>query len=65
MGPFAGRKKRYYSATETAQVLGISKQTLLRYEARGIFPKAHRNQVNQWREYTDIDIRTLRRIIGR
>lgn len=55
----------YYTATETASTLGISKQTLLRYEAKGIFPKASRNQVNGWREYTQNDIRKLRKIMGR
>lgn len=58
-------KKRYFTATEAAAALGISKQTLLRYESRGIFPKAIRNQVNRWREYTEIDIQTLRKILGR
>jgi len=59
------KKKRYYTANEVAAVLGISKQTLLRYEARGVFPKATRNRVNRWREYTPVDIRTLRQLIGR
>ena len=55
--------RAYYSATETATTLGISKQTLLRYEAKGIFPKPTRNQVNGWREYTQTDIRKLRKQI--
>ncbi len=59
------RERRYFTATSVAVTLGISKQTLLRYESRGIFPKANRNQVNGWREYTEEDIRTLRRILGR
>ena len=59
------QQRLYYSATETAANLGISKQTLLRYEAKGIFPKPTRNQVNGWREYTQTDIRKLRKIIGR
>ncbi len=59
------KRKRYYSAQEVAGALGISKQTLLRYEARGVFPKASRNRVNRWREYTAVDIRTLRKLIGR
>ena len=59
------KKKRYFTAQEVASLLGISKQTLLRYEARGVFPKANRNRVNRWREYTPVDIRTLRKLIGR
>ncbi|MCM8811814.1 MAG: MerR family transcriptional regulator [Candidatus Omnitrophica bacterium] len=58
-------KKVYLNATEAAATLGISKQTLLRYEGKGIFPKANRNQVNGWREYTEQDIQKLRKIIGR
>ncbi|MBI3615984.1 MAG: MerR family transcriptional regulator [Candidatus Omnitrophica bacterium] len=57
--------KKYFTATQVAATLGISKQTLLRYEARGLFPKATRNQLNRWREYTENDIQTLRKIMGR
>ena len=59
------KPERYYSATEVAKSLGISKQTLIRYEGKKIFPKASRNAVNRWREYTLQDIRTLRKILGR
>ena len=58
-------RNRYFSATEVAASLGISKQTLLRYEARGVFPKASRNRVNHWREYTENDIQELRKLMGR
>ena len=58
-------KRRYYTATQVATALGISKQTLLRYEARGAFPKAHRNRLNRWREYTQGDIQMLRKLMGR
>jgi len=56
---------RYYSAEKTAQFLGISKQTLIRYENKKVFPKPKRNAVNGWREYTEDDIRKLKAIIGR
>jgi len=58
-------KKKYFTATETAVALGISKQTLIRYEARGAFPKAQRNRLNRWREYTESDIQALRKLMGR
>ena len=58
-------QKKYFTATEAAAVLGISKQTLLRYEARGVFPKAHRNRLNSWREYTAGDIQELQKLMGR
>lgn len=58
-------KEKYYSVTETAQVLGISKQTLIRYENKKLFPAARRNALNGWREYTEDDIKKLRAIMGR
>lgn len=54
-----------YSVDEAARRLGLSKQTLLRYEKKGIFPRASRNRINHWREYTDEDIQRMRRILGR
>ncbi|MCD6080692.1 MAG: hypothetical protein B6D53_04750 [Candidatus Omnitrophica bacterium 4484_49] len=58
-------KKKYYSVQEVAEILGISKQTLLRYEKRGFFPKARRNPINGWREYTWNDVQRLKKILGR
>ena len=59
------RGRQYYTATEAASALGISKQTLLRYEAKGVFPKANRNRVNRWREYTETDIQQRQKLLGR
>ncbi len=59
------KKEKFYSATEAAEFLGISKQTLIRYENRKVFPKSKRNAVNGWREYTASEIRRLKDIIGR
>jgi len=58
-------KERYLSVTQTAQLLGISKQTLIRYENRKLFPAARRNALNGWREYTEDDVKNLRSIMGR
>ena len=54
-----------YRVNEVAQKLGISKQTLIRYEKKGIFPHSHRNRINHWREYTEEDVQKMARIIGR
>jgi len=54
-----------YTVDEAARRLGISKQTLVRYEKKGILPKAKRNRINQWREYTDKDIQKLAKAIGK
>lgn len=57
--------ERYYSVKETALLLGISKQTLIRYENKRLFPAAKRNALNGWREYTEEDIKKLKAIMGR
>lgn len=54
-----------YSVNEAAVRLGISKQTLLRYEKKGVFPRSRRNRINHWREYTEEDIQRMRQIMGR
>ena len=56
---------KFYNANQVSSILDISKQTLLRYEQKGIFPKARRNTVNNWREYTEEDVQRLRQIMGR
>ena len=56
---------KYYSAKEVAEILGISRQTLIRYEKKGIFPKPKRNRINHWREYTKADLEKLKNILGR
>lgn len=58
-------KQRYYSVEKAAQLLGISKQTLIRYENKSLFPNPRRNALNGWREYTEEDIKKLRVIMGR
>jgi DNA-binding transcriptional MerR regulator len=56
---------KYFSAVEVAEVLGISKQTLLRYEKKKIFPKAKRNLINKRREYNVGDIEIFKKLMGR
>lgn len=58
-------KQDYFNAQEVAKILGISKQTLIRYEKKGVFPESRRNPVNQWREYTESDLTRLKTILGR
>ncbi len=58
-------KNIYYKIEEAAKKLGLSKQTILRYEAKGVFPKSRRNRINKWREYTENDIKKLKTILGR
>lgn len=53
----------FFTAEETARGLGISKQTLFRYEKKKIFPISRRNLINRWRQYTQEDIRKLKEIL--
>ncbi len=57
--------KKYLSAGEVAASLGISKQTLIKYEQKTIFPKPRRNNLNGWREYTLEELAKLKKIMGR
>lgn len=58
-------EKTYFTINEAAHALGISKQTLVRYEKKNIFPRPKRNLLNKWREYTLKDIVALKKIMGR
>lgn len=57
--------KNYYTTQEVAKILGISKQTLLRYEQRRIFPRPKRNPINKRREYSPEDLVKFKKILGR
>jgi len=58
-------QKAYYTTQDIAKMLGISKQTLLRYEKRKIFPRPKRNPINKRREYSIMDLGKLKSILGR
>lgn len=58
-------QRTYLAAQEVASILGISKQTLLRYEKKKIIPKARRNPINKRREYSLDDLTKLKKITGR
>ncbi|MCP4650035.1 MAG: MerR family DNA-binding transcriptional regulator [PVC group bacterium] len=57
--------ERFFSIGEVAQRLGISVQTIRRYEKLGKFPEPRRNKVNNRREYTQNDIIKRLKILGR
>ncbi|OGW74917.1 MAG: hypothetical protein A2Z72_00080 [Omnitrophica bacterium RBG_13_46_9] len=59
----SGYTRRRYNIQEVASLLGIYKGTIKNYEDKGIFPRAHRNPINKYREYTPQDIDILRRIL--
>ena len=56
-------KNKFFTTEEVAKELGISKQTLFRYEKQKVFPNPRRNLINRWRQYAQEDIKKLKEII--
>ena len=61
----SGMPEKIYNIQEVADILGIYKGTVLNYEKKHIFPKARRNPINNYREYTKEDIERLQSILKR
>ncbi len=57
--------ERFYSVGAIAKRLGVSVQTVRRYEKLGKFPSPRRNKVNNRREYTEEDVKKMLNILGR
>ena len=55
--------ERVYNIQEVADILGLYKGTVLNYEKKHIFPKAHRNPINNYREYTKENLEKLKHIL--
>ena len=56
-------KNEFFTTRQAAKELGISKQTLFRYERQKVFPNPRRNLINRWRQYAQEDIKKLKEII--
>lgn len=54
---------KYYRPHEAAKMLGISKQTLIRWEKEERIPPIKRDYLN-YRAYTEQDIENIRKIMG-
>lgn len=61
----ANKNNNRYTAQEVADALGIDKRTLFNWEFAGKIPKAKRDPMNNYRYYTDNDIRQLKGITNR
>ena len=55
--------ERVYNIQEVANILGLYKGTVLNYEKKHIFPRARRNPINRYREYTKEDVERMKRIL--
>ncbi|MEI7482828.1 MAG: helix-turn-helix domain-containing protein [Elusimicrobiota bacterium] len=53
------------STNKMAEMLGITKVTLYRWEAAKKIPKARRDPMNKYRYYIEDDLRELEKITGR
>ena len=53
-----------YKIGEVAKLLGVSAQTLRRWEWEGFIPKVHRCPTNR-REYNEEDIKKIKEELGR
>lgn len=55
--------KFWFTPQQVAEKLGISKQTLYKYEKKKVFPEPGRNLINHWRQYSQEDIKKLKELI--
>ncbi len=53
------------STQDLADMLGISKKTLYRWEAAHKIPMASRDPMNEYRYYTDEDLKVIEKATGR
>jgi DNA-binding transcriptional MerR regulator len=58
-------KNNRYTAQKVAEALGIYKRTLFNWETAGKIPKAKRDPMNNYRYYTDQDMKILKRATQR
>lgn len=56
-------KNRTYSTEEAAEVLGISKSTILRWFKQGRIEEVRRDR-NGWRVFTQADLTAIRKKVG-
>lgn len=53
------------STQDLADMLGVSKKTLYRWEAAHKIPMASRDPMNEYRYYTDADLKAIEKVTGR
>ena len=54
-----------YTSQQVANILGVYKRTVFNWEKAGKIPKAKRDPMNNYRYYTDEDIKHLKNITRR
>jgi DNA-binding transcriptional MerR regulator len=58
------RMKPYLRSQEVADVLGITKRTLMNWLRLEKIPEPERNQVNRYRRWTPQDVDRIRQILA-
>jgi len=48
---------------QVAEKMGVSAQTLRRWEAAGLIPPAKRRFIARWRTWTDSDVEKIERVL--
>ena len=59
------KRQTYYRTKEACQIIGISRSTLVRWLAKGIFKDASHRDVRGWRLFTQADIKTIEEIVSK
>lgn len=59
------RGQTYYRTTEACQMIGVSRSTLLRWLAKGVFRDASHRDVRGWRLFTEADIRRIEKVANK
>jgi DNA-binding transcriptional MerR regulator len=54
-----------YTSKKVAEILGVYKRTLFNWETAGKIPKAQRDPMNNYRYWTEDDLRQLKKITHR
>ena len=58
------RAELYLKSQEVADVLGVTKRTLMNWLRARKIPEPERNQVNRYRRWTAQDVERIRQIIA-
>lgn len=59
------QRKRLFSIQEIADELGVHKYTIYNWEKAGKMPKAKRDPMNNYRVYSEEDLRKIKKLSGR
>ncbi len=58
-------RKKFYNIQEVADELRVHKWTIYNWEKAGKIPKAARDPMNEYRIYTEVDLKKIKKISGR